>query len=180
MQKTNEISLLTTPVFEVVQKEFDVNKKFKPVGLNCPDWVMIVPLDSRTDKTMIVKQTRWGIEDETTEWPCGTVELNERGIAAAIREFREETGIAVKEDDLEKVGEFNPNPAYFNNKMTVFVYRSKNLEKDFENRLEPELDSTEDCVVKLTTIKEATPKLFNNAMSLAAYALLVSKKYLKR
>lgn len=44
MKKINEKELLKMPVFTVVEKEFE-NVGFKPVGLNCNDWVQICAID---------------------------------------------------------------------------------------------------------------------------------------
>lgn len=184
MTKVSEKEILKTPVFTVVEKEIE-EAPFKPVGLNCAHWVMVVALDSRSDKTIIVRQSRWGIEKKTIEFPCGTVEgtgeNEEIHQCAAAREFREETGIPITALDLQDIGEFNPNPAYFNNKMHVYVYKSKDLMKDYENRLEPELDSTEDCVVDIVDLKKLLndESFLNNGMTLSALALLARKKLIK-
>ena len=177
MTKVSEKEILKTPVFTVVEKEFK-ETAFKPVGLNCPDWAMLIALDSNSSKTIVVKQTRWGKESQTIEFPCGTCEPGESALYTAIRELKEETGIQVSAEDVTHLGDFNPNPAYFNNKMHVFVYNSKDLKKDFENRLEPELDSTEDCFVELADfeelLKDDSPFL-DNSITLAALGLLASK-----
>ena len=149
MNKYDEKTLLSTPVFDVVEKSFD-NAKFKPVGLNCKDWVMIIAMDTSPDPYVVtVKQTRWGLEDETLEFPCGTVELGEKPIEAAIREFREETGIDLPVNPLDPVISFNPNPAYFNNKMHVYLYREDDIVERYINRNKQNLDENEDCKVQI-------------------------------
>ena len=40
MNKISEKELLKTPIFTVVEKEFE-ETSFKPVGLNCPEWVIL-------------------------------------------------------------------------------------------------------------------------------------------
>lgn len=176
MKKINETELLKTPVFSVVKKEFK-ETKFAPVGLNCKDWVMIVALDScdlKKANSIFVKQTRWGLEDKTIEFPCGTVEDEDfeggkdGNKIAAIREFVEETGISVSEDELKKAGDFNPNPAYFSNKMHVYYYLNKDLKALFENRKAQHLDENEDCEVFIDSI--GSKKFFGNAMQIAGFA----------
>ena len=139
MTKVSEKEILKTPVFTVVEKEFK-ETTFKPVGLNCPDWAMLIALDSNSSKTIVVKQTRWGKEAQTIEFPCGTCEPGESALSTAVREFKEETGIQVSAEDVIHLGDFNPNPAYFNNKMHVFVYKSKDLKKDTTNNVLVKID----------------------------------------
>ena len=179
MTKKKEKELLKTPVFKVVEKEFS-DTDFKPVGLNCEDWVMIIPVDEKSDKTLIVEQTRWGVEGTTIEWPAGTCEAEELPKTTAIREFAEETGIKLKDKDVHYLGSFNPNPAYFNNEMHVFAYFSSDLEKDLENAGKQKLDPNENCKVKVMSLTDLADKdkfengPMNNAISLAAWKLLES------
>lgn len=178
MEKINETELLKTPVFTVVRKEFK-ETKFAPVGLNCKDWVMIVALDCddlEKANSVFVRQTRWGLEDQTIEFPCGTVEEEDfeggkdGNKIAAIREFEEETGISLSASDVKKAGEFNPNPAYFSNKMHVYYFVDKNLKSLFESRSGQNLDENEDCVVFMDAIENK--KFFGNAMQIAGFCYL--------
>ena len=165
MKKLKEEQLLHTPVFTVVRKEFeDVN--FSPVGLNCNDWVMVIVVD-KNFKTLVVKQTRWGLEDKTIEFPCGTVEANEPPVTAAIRELMEETGIErVDTTALREIACFNPNPAYFNNKMHIYRY---DIDKMPEKFGEQKLDEHEDCEPFVVNLGPSLYKqLSTHAMGLAA------------
>ena len=150
LKKTNEEVLLKTPVFDVVKKTFE-NTDFKPVGLNCHDWVSIVAVDNIDNPVCIfVEQTRWGKEQKTIEFPCGTVEDGEDILHAAAREFKEETGIEIESyynHKLQYCGSFSPNPAYFNNLMHVYFYHDYNLIKSFLERGSQHLDKDEDCKV---------------------------------
>ena len=129
LNKIKENIIAKTSVFDLVEKEYE-NVDFKPVGLNCKDWVMVLALDSTENDPVcvFVKQTRWGCEHSTIEFPCGTVDLNETPIEAAVREFREETGITIAESSLKLVSEFNPNPAYFNNTMHIYMIISTKIQ----------------------------------------------------
>ena len=150
LKKIEEKELVKTPVFTVVEKSFE-NTNLKPVGLNCNDWVSIVAIDYEkileNPVCVFVKQTRWGSEDETIEFPCGTVEEGEDPRDAAIREFKEETGIDLEPAKLLTWGEFNPNCAYFNNLMHVFLYVDSDLIIKFQQRGKQNLDKDEDCKV---------------------------------
>lgn len=154
MTKTKEKILLSTPVFDVVEKSFK-ETKFKPVGINCKDWALIILHDSSS--YLLVKQTRWGSEDYTVEFPCGTVEEGETGLAAAVRECREETGIQISEKDVVNVGMFSPNPAYFNNMMHVYCCKIPNIKERFNMHAKLKLDKNEDCKPYIGTLDDLTP-----------------------
>jgi len=166
LNKIDEKELVNTPVFTVVEKEFE-NVNFKPVGLNCKDWVMIIAKDSTEEDPVciFIKQTRWGVEHSTIEFPCGTVDFNETPVEAAIREFREETGIEISSNSLELIQSFNPNPAYFNNKMHIFKYVDKGLIKKFLEKKKQKLDKTEDCEVFISRLSSQYSLLKNGGMS---------------
>lgn len=165
MKKLEEELLLCTPVFTVVRKEFE-GVNFSPVGLNCNDWVMVIVVDKNL-RTLVVQQTRWGLEDKTIEFPCGTVEANEPPVTAAIRELMEETGIEnVDTTALREIACFNPNPAYFNNKMHIYRYDIDEMPLTFG---EQKLDEHEDCEPFVVTLGPSLyEQLSKHAMGLAA------------
>lgn len=169
LKKTNEEVLLKTPVFEVVKKSFK-ETDFQPVGLNCHDWVSIVAVDDYTDPVCVfVEQTRWGKEKKTIEFPCGTVEDGEDPIDAAVREFKEETGIEISSTSgkLHFCGSFNPNPAYFNNLMHVFLYKNTSLISMFLNRGKQHLDKDEDCKVFIDRLGNVVYQVYEGGMGRA-------------
>lgn len=168
MNKYYEKVLLSTPVFDVVRKEFD-ETEFKPVGLNCKDWVMIIAMDRSPDPYVItVSQTRWGVENETLEFPCGTVEEGEDLKFAAIREFKEETGIDLPVGLLDHIISFNPNPAYFNNRMHVYLYKYDDIVERYLNRGKPNLDENEDCKVQVRRLSSCSG-MRTHAMGIIGY-----------
>lgn len=150
----NEKLLLKTPVFDVVEKSFD-NIGFKPVGINCNDWALIILHDDTN--YLFVRQTRWGIGEKTIEFPCGTVEIGEDPKHCIIRELEEETGIKINSSEVRKVGQFNPNPAYFKNNMHVFSCYAENVKYLFEKHSSLKLDKNEDCEPFVGTIDCLTP-----------------------
>ena len=178
MKKLSEKELIKTPVFTVVEKTFE-GVDFHPVGLNCNDWVMIVVYD-KNKNALFVNQTRWGIETEMVEFPCGTVEkseINKYGSQkarriAALRELEEETGISLKDEQLVQIAHFNPNPAYFNNTMTIFKVQVENLEKLFKKIKELALDEHEDCKPYIANIQDKKADLISHAMGLIAFLSL--------
>lgn len=168
MNKYDEKVLLSTPVFDVVKKSFD-ETQFQPIGLNCKDWVMIIAMDRSLDPYVItVIQTRWGVENETLEFPCGTVEEGEDPKYAAIREFREETGIVLPRNQLVQIISFNPNPAYFNNKMYVYLYIDDDIVERYLNRDKQNLDENEDCKIQIRRLSSCNG-LKTHAMGIIGY-----------
>lgn len=172
LDKVNETELVKTPVFTVVQKEYK-GTDFKPVGLNCNDWVMVIARDvsSKDPVCVFVKQTRWGCEHTTIEFPCGTAESGEDLNDVAAREFEEETGIKISPNSLELVASFNPNPAYFNNKMHIYRYTDKNLLLKFNEKGKQRLDENEDCEVFVSRLSNQKTLLQKHAMGLIASLL---------
>lgn len=187
LKKIKEDIKLETPVFTVVEKAFG-GTSFKPVGLNCNDWVMLIAADASSRENPVcifVEQTRWGAEAKTIEFPCGTVEesemkdlplvgyddaLKEVRKNAAIREFEEETGIDLGpyKERIGLLGTFNPNPAYFNNSMSIFCVKVPDLLNRFKNRKKQSLDENEDCSVFVDRVMNRYWDLSSHAMGIAA------------
>lgn len=170
MIKLSESTLYKTPIFDLVSKEF-TELNFNPVGINTPDWVTVIAHDKTdTTKIIVVDQYRYGLEDNSTEFICGTVEPNEDPAITALREFEEETGIKVDltKDKLTSVAEINPNPAIFNNKMHIYYLGIDDLPTRYNERGSQKLDPNEDCTTRLVDYNEILPCLRKNAMQLAA------------
>lgn len=165
----NEV-LLKTPVFEAVRKSY-ADTSFKPYEIHCPDWVLMYVYDESGQ--VLVRQTRWGVESKTTEYPCGTVEENESSKEVAKRELEEETGLT--DISLSFVGSFSPNPALFSNKMYVYAAYVPDLEKKLNAHKALKLDENEDCE---PFYAHKHYKMTDSAMTLAAQRLLETAKIL--
>lgn len=111
-----------TPIFDLVRKP-EVQAGFRPVGLNCPDWVMVIATNDK-DEYLLVKQLRYGVMEELDEFVCGQVEAKEVPVQAAIRELKEETGYEIPDKEMgsrvDYLGSLYPNPAFQNNRMHFF------------------------------------------------------------
>ncbi len=100
-----------------------------------PDWVHMVALDDR-DRILVTRQYRHGIRKVVVEIPCGIVKkpTDKSPLAAAKREFREETGY---EGEFTLAGKFSPNPANHTNMVyTYLVSGARQVCSPQENRLE--------------------------------------------
>lgn len=173
LKKLKEKSIAKTAIFDVVEKEYkDLN--FKPVGINAKDWVMIIAKDSdeKDPVCVFVKQTRWGWEHSSIEFPCGTVEEGEDVYDVAAREFLEETGIQVSPSSLVEVATYNVNPAFLNNTMHVFMFTDKGLIKKFLEKQKQNLDEHEDCEVFISRLSSQKVLLRKHANGCIAVDLI--------
>jgi len=106
-----------TKIFDVVLKD-EVMPGFRPIGIDAPDWVMVVA--ERDGKFLMTRQLRYGLMKVVEEFVCGTVDADERPVETAQRELREETGVVIPAEALVPLGEIAPNPAFMSNLMHVF------------------------------------------------------------
>ncbi len=126
------------------------------------DWINVIPL-TEDQRVVMVKQYRHGSKEVTLEIPGGLIDLGDTPEGAAARELMEETGYQAKK--WIKIGEFNPNPALFNNRCYTF------LAQEIEKMAEPFPDQTEDIEVVLIPLKEIQKLILNGEIH---HALVIS------
>ena len=133
------MTLLETPIFDVT-KGPETDSGLKPIKINSPDWVSIMV--EKEGKLLVEKQFRYGANDFIEEFPCGMVEEGEDPLDAVVRELEEETGIKLLDkNNVIKLGQTNPNPAFMTNTMHYF-YVNLDYAKWMQN--EQKLDEHEE------------------------------------
>jgi len=138
-------TVFTCPVFSVSERYCrSPDKTLKTYTvLEASDWAMIIPVleTERGREFVMVRQWRHGAGELSLEFPGGVFEKSEDPEAAAARELREETGYVAGK--IEKLGEFNPNPAIMSNRIHFFLAR------DLKPPVMQELDEDEYIEVEI-------------------------------
>ena len=139
VRDNSAMTLLETPIFDVT-KGPETDSGLKPIKINAPDWVSIMV--EKEGKLLVEKQFRYGANDFIEEFPCGMVEEGEDPLDAVVRELEEETGIKLLDkNNVIKLGQTNPNPAFMTNTMHYF-YVNLDYAKWMQN--EQKLDEHEE------------------------------------
>lgn len=136
----------------------------KRLVLESVDWVNIVAI-TPDEKSVMVRQYRFGIESCTLETAGGMVDHGESPLEAAQRELREETGYG--NGDWLYLGAVEPNPAFHPNLCHHFVAR------DVQRLGDPIPGEGEEIRVELHTPDELKQEILNGSLrhSLALSAL---------
>ena len=173
LEKNN---VLHTCVFDVKKKKCESAEGTKGnfYTIEANDWVIVVPVIG--DKFVLVKQWRHGIGSVTCEFPGGIVEKGEDPASAAERETEEET--AYKAGKLTKLGEMNPNPALYTNRLHIYLAEDlvpvgeQHLDDDeFINYYELPIDEV---------IRDFATGEYQHAYTGTALALYLRKKYFEK
>jgi len=143
--------------------------------IDSADWVNIIPVTAAGEVVM-VRQYRHGLDGFTIETPGGLVDPGETPGVAAGRELLEETGYRAAE--IVSLGDVNPNPALFGNRLHVFLGRDAVEVDEVRN------ESTEETYVELVPQSELAGLILggqvNHALVLAALQLYSLQEHASR
>lgn len=117
--------VLTTPIFTIntVRRASTDGRQGSFIEIDAPMWATIIPWyrdDEGSARFLMVRQYRHGSNSVTIEFPAGTVDKGESPKEAAVRELLEETGCK-PEGEIIELGTISPNPAFMNNRVTIFL-----------------------------------------------------------
>ena len=107
-------------LFQAIDVSPYTDKEHSFVYIDSPLWVNLVPVTDQGEVVM-VRQYLHGSQAMTLEIPGGMVDAGEQPALAAMRECLEETGY--RAEAVQCLGELNPNPALFNNRLHTFYGR---------------------------------------------------------
>lgn len=148
------------------------NEKIHTYDLvNHRDSVTILPIDE-DDQIWFVRQFRVGSESVLLELPAGVIEEGETPRTCALREVREEIGMASQ--DMKKIGSFYLAPGYCTEMNHVFLacqLRPSALSNDEDEFLEVV------CIPKEKAYQMAKDGQIKDGKSIAA--LLLGQPWLK-
>ena len=116
-------TVFTCPIFEVEERICrSPNDELKAFSvLDTSDWAIVIPVleTEQGSKFVMVRQWRHGARELSLEFPGGVFEKGENAETAAARELKEETGYSAGK--IQKLGQFNPNPAIMSNRVHFFL-----------------------------------------------------------
>ncbi len=135
------------------------------VRIEAGDWVNVIPL-TPAGEVVMVAQYRHGAGKVMLEIPGGMVDPGEDPIVAGARELLEETGYAAGR--MEPLGDINPNPALFGNRVHFFVAHDVSWKQEIQN------SGREETSVELVA-RDALPELVRSGE--IDHALIVSALY---
>jgi ADP-ribose pyrophosphatase len=136
------------------------------------DWVNVLAITPARE-LVLVRQHRFGTEQDSLEIPGGMLDPDEPPLEAARRELEEETGFTAPR--WRSLGWNHPNPALQSNKLYTFVAEDAALTHDTS------LDPLEDCRVELAPLADLPAMLsrgdIRHALVLVAlYQLLLEDR----
>lgn len=124
------------------------NGPFTASTVVSPDWVQVIPITTDR-KVVMVKQKRFGVEEEFLEFPGGIIDIEDKDpYEAGLREVLEETGYSTNLTKPDFEMSVYANPAFMNNKMHNFIVHN------FFKKDSQKLDENEDVEIVLYDLDE--------------------------
>lgn len=165
-------TLVETPIFslESAQVHFQGNEaEFYRIHTN--DWVNIIALTAQQE-VILVRQTRFGVEEDSLEIPGGVMDQGELPLVAAQRELAEETGYTSSK--WTSLGFVTANPAIMNNRCHLFLAEECRCTEALN------LDAFEDIRLEVIPVAEFLEKVKSNEIHHALVVAAVAQWMLKK
>lgn len=176
MEKVNVDSVDDCGIFKVEKSiwKLDNGQNARRVVIDSPNWVsavVVAPNEGWGQRFVMVKQFRFGINDDILEFPCGMVEEGEEPLDAILRECEEEIGLEKKYiTKIVKLYEKSPNPAFMTNKMTCYYIEVSRIDKSKNHP-----DADENLTIEFHT--EENVKQYVNHPNASVMMTLAWEKY---
>ena len=135
--------------------------------------VMVLPVINKK-KFIFVKQYRKPLNKFTYEFPAGgCLDKTEKPLDAAIRELKEETGISIRKNKINKLNTVSANPQ--RQKKLVHIFLANIDLKEFKNR--SKVKSHEINTIETKSLKEVV-SMFKNRKIVSGVVGFVFLNYL--
>ncbi|MFC2085978.1 NUDIX hydrolase [Bacteroidota bacterium] len=131
--------------------------------LEYPDWVCVVCL-TEDNRLVLVEQYRYGIDDQTMEFPGGAIDVGEDPEEAARRELLEETGYLA--DRWSFIGKSAPDPTRHTN--WAWFYFASGARKIADQNLDPGENMSVSLMPVVDVLKAAEDGRLTHGIHLAA------------
>ena len=142
--------------------------------------VMILPIINK-EKFIFVKQYRRPLNKITYEFPAGgCLNKSEKPIDAAIRELKEETGISLNKNKINKLNTVSANPQ--RQKKLVHIFLANISSKEFKNK--SKVKTSEINKIEIKSLKEVvsmfkTKKIISGVVGFVFLNYLLNYKKIK-
>ena len=155
-QKIKETKTLKGPVVDSYDVEYRINdNEFTAQVLKHPGAVAIAA-GTQEDSYFMVKQYRFGIEEDLWEFPAGKIDEGEAPLTTAYRELQEEIGYQAKK--MNYIGKIHTSPAFLNE--VIYLYEASDLHFVGQN-----LDPDETLEIKEMTSSTIRSMILNHEIT---------------
>ena len=164
-------NVIDKPTFVFREDEIELHngRRMKFYVTHSRDWAGMVGFTPKKE-IVLIQQHRHAVQRMQWELPAGIMNTNETPQAAAVREFREETGYEIT--NVKSLGEFYPSSGRSSTKMHLFC-------GEVQGKVgEQQLDECEEIDVHVIPIKKVLEMIKTNEIDCghSAFSILLAKE----